>query len=456
MTIYAKKLVDRFLADCRVSGSISEVEAGAVARIIAEWDQANILSKLRYINLLVGEGAVWRKNLLPFGTQIVDVGAPSVAFSSRAGLSITGAANSALRANFTPSTSGVGLTGSFRGAYILKPATAGVVFGGGDTPGSVYTGNYLGFATPAPGQSRVSGASVQFDKINTGLQSCVANQSTIFSQWRYRQIQSISNPALPPDAPNQGSLILNHFNGGNNFMSDARVGALVEGFALSRSEVSSVSSALDRFNFAIGRKAALSGVFLGDSITLGVGVSNAANRYSSQVSASLGVAEINRGVSGSCAQAGSGDGIATPAINRYVADVIDQVPSFVFICLGANDIYRANDYTVEGFQHAIGKMIDDMIVAGISPRNIFLATPPYTADSWYSNNPVGSRKKALDYMSATYRIAESKNVVIVDIYTPMQTQGAAALLSDGLHPNDSGAQVIAQAFIKAFELEMYA
>lgn len=453
---YVNNLIDRFIADCKSSGGvISDVETRAMSRLVADLYQQNIWSKLRYVNLFVGEGNTWRKNLLPFGTSVTDFGSPVVTFNSKIGLSTSGAANAGLRTGFIPSQSGLTATGNFRAAYGLKPVTTGVVFGGGDTPGVSYIGGYLGFCNSAPGFSKLAGTVTAFNRDALGLQSINLTQAEAVSRWRYRLTQSAPNAALVAEDNNQNSLLLTHFNGATNYMCDGRLGAAIEGQSLTPMQIARLSSGLDRFHFEIGRKAALSGVFLGDSITTGTGVSATNNRWSTQVAMSLGIAEINKGVSGSCAQSGSGDVSAIPAIARYQNDVINQGASFVFILLGVNDVFRGADYTVAGYKRSLEKMIDDMVMAGISPRNIFLGTLPFTSDAFYAANQIGSRQKATEYFVAAIEVSSSRNVVLVDVYTAMQANGGAALLADGLHPNDAGAQVVSQAFVQAFETELY-
>jgi lysophospholipase L1-like esterase len=272
----------------------------------------------------------------------------------------------------------------------------------------------------------------------------------VISRDRYRQIQSLTNPKISSAAPNTESIALGHWNGAGNFNSNGVLGALVEATALTQLESGSLSGALDRYHFRVNRKRALEAVFFGDSITAGVGVAQLTDRYSSQIARRLGLIENNKGFSGMCLQSGSFDFDVAPGMSRYNSEIIAQTPSFVFILLGANDIYRAPDYNVATYQSNLQTLINDCVAAGISAQHIFVGTVPYASDAWYTVNPGGSRAEADQYAQAVRTAAQNTGVVLVEVYNAMRDNGAASLVPDGIHPNEAGATVIAEAFITAF------
>mgnify|MGYP006341005841 CR=1 FL=1 len=82
-------------------------------------------------------------------------------------------------------------------------------------------------------------------------------------------------------------------------------------------------------------------IFLGDSITYGVGASSTANRYSTVLSNSLGMTENNMGISGTVLATG---GHRTSRINHISSIPLDS--DYVGVLLGINDFDQCkNDGT---------------------------------------------------------------------------------------------------------------
>jgi lysophospholipase L1-like esterase len=428
---------------------LNTAELAATERLIDELKTGGVWNKLRYLALLSGDGNGYQVDLI--GNKVMrPIGGISVTYNKRSGLSVSGsAASMALKTGFTASQAGLAVDNHFKAAYILQPQSSGVLFGVGDAAhGGNNLGPYLCFG--GTNASTIGGANLNYTTGALGLQSITANTSNVISRDRYRQIQSLTNPKNGSAAPNTESIALGHWNGAGNFNSNGVLGALVEATALTQLESGSLSGALDRYHFRVNRKQALEAVFFGDSITAGVGVAQLTDRFSSQTARRLGLIENNKGFSGMCLQPGSFDATVASGMSRYNNEIIGQTPSFVFILVGANDIYRAPDYNVATYQANLQTLISDCIAAGIPTKHIFVGTVPYASDAWYAANPGGSRAEAEQYAQAGRAAAQNTGAVLVDVYNAMRDGGAASLIPDGLHPNEAGATVIADAFIATF------
>jgi len=445
----SKEFAEYQIAIDAQNSKLNAAELIATERLISELKSSAVWDKLRYLALLSGDGDGYQVDLA--GSKVMrPIGGITVGYNKRAGLSVSGAAaNMALKTGFTASQAGLAVDNHFKAAYVLQPQTSGVLFGVGDAVhGGTNLGPYVSFAGSST--STIGGANLNYTANALGLQSITANTSNVISRDRYRQIQSVANPKTATAAPNTESIALGHWNGGTNFNSNGVLGALVEAAALSQLEAGVLSAALDRYHFRINRKQSLDAVFFGDSITAGVGVAQLTDRYSSQIARRLGLVENNKGFSGMCLQSGSFDGTVAPGMSRYNSEIIAQTPSFVFILVGANDVYRAPDYNVATYQANLQTLVNDCIAAGISAQHIFVGTVPYASDAWYTANPGGSRAEAELYEQASRTVAQNTGAILVEVYDAMRDGGGATLVPDGIHPNEAGATVIAESFIAAF------
>ncbi len=210
--------------------------------------------------------------------------------------------------------------------------------------------------------------------------------------------------------------------------------------------------------------------FLGDSITYGVGASSTANRYSSQVASSLGMTEINMGISGTVMCTG---GHRTSRLDDIQKISLDS--DYVGILLGINDFdqCRNNDtskyYSLGEFGStdtttvygALNKMCADLVARfGKTDTKIFLMTPVIT--SW-NNSVSGTRdwdqnkENACGYTlrelcDAIVEVATYYGIVTLDLNALCEMDSSD--FSDGIHPNDNGAKKIADT-IEEFLLNNY-
>lgn len=210
--------------------------------------------------------------------------------------------------------------------------------------------------------------------------------------------------------------------------------------------------------------------FLGDSITHGVGASIPANRYSSQVASSLGMTEINMGISGTVMCTG---GHRTSRLDDIQKISLDS--DYVGILLGINDFDQCRNNGTSSYYAlgefgtsdtttiygALDKMCKDLTQRfGSSDTKVFLMTPVIT--SW-NNSVSGTRDWNQDKVNAcgyTLRelcdaiveVATYYGIVTLDLNTLCEMNSAD--FSDGIHPNDSGAKKIADT-IEEFLLANY-
>ena len=210
--------------------------------------------------------------------------------------------------------------------------------------------------------------------------------------------------------------------------------------------------------------------FLGDSITYGVGASSTANRYSSLVASSLGMTEINMGISGTVMCTG---GHRTSRLDDIKKISLDS--DYVGILLGINDFDQCrNDGTSKYYAlgefgttdtttvyGALDKMCKDLVERfGKTDTKVFLMTPVIT--SW-NNSVSGTRDwdqnkvNACGYTlrelcDAIVEVATYYGIVTLDLNTACEM--SASDFSDGIHPNDSGAKKIADE-IEVFLLANY-
>lgn len=197
--------------------------------------------------------------------------------------------------------------------------------------------------------------------------------------------------------------------------------------------------------------------FLGDSITEGVGVSCTENRYTDVFKKITGVGEIkNYGISGT-------------TIAKYITtnkneksepnsfcerfDGMDDETDIVVVFGGTNDfghgtapfgeITDRDMYTYIGSLHYLmGNLINKYPMATI----VFM-TPLHRHDEYKPNESNNLTLKP--YVDAMKEVANYYSIPILDLYAvsgiyPYIEKNMQAWCPDGLHPNDAGAERIAQ------------
>jgi lysophospholipase L1-like esterase len=199
-------------------------------------------------------------------------------------------------------------------------------------------------------------------------------------------------------------------------------------------------------------------VAFGDSVTAGEAASDSAHMWTNIVAASKGYLLTNSGLPGTTLQ--NTPQAAVPVMgsatinngrDTYSERINNYNPDIVFILYGLNDIrFAGPSFTTENFEHDLGEVIDGLLSSGILAKNIVIGSPPYlknyTSVSAAWNG--GSVTKHLQYIAKCSAVAAAKGTKYVNVYQWMIDHGGDALLgNDGIHPNDSGHSVIANAFL---------
>ena len=123
------------------------------------------------------------------------------------------------------------------------------------------------------------------------------------------------------------------------------------------------------------------------------------------------------------------------------------------------DVYRQNLTNIVRVLKADGAM---PLLATPQPmhwtaklRDLY-AGPPHNDESPYdAADPLGFNATLVDYVQVVREIAEKERVTLVDIhqqfmdYHSVEGQNLSDLLLDGMHPNDKGHRIIADAFLTA-------
>ncbi|MEZ5197881.1 MAG: GDSL-type esterase/lipase family protein, partial [Bacteroidales bacterium] len=193
-------------------------------------------------------------------------------------------------------------------------------------------------------------------------------------------------------------------------------------------------------------------IFLGDSITYGLssGVSEE-NTFRSLSKGFLhkqhfNAEVINEGISGETAD---------KAYQRLKKDVLDQQPDVVVIMYGTNDSFvdRGTDHTrlpLDEYKRRITNIVSQLQKAGIEP--ILMTPPPLGNLAGGDYEPYTGNGKDFfikPYVAACREIADNYKILLVDNYQHWKEKMEFGSnyndwLSDGVHPNAIGHQVIAQ------------
>ncbi len=208
-----------------------------------------------------------------------------------------------------------------------------------------------------------------------------------------------------------------------------------------------------------------SAVFVGDSITVGSGVT-AGNRYWELLEDYLQLGNVtDMGIGGSCISVTSDYGTQyNPLATRY-----NSIPKadLIQIFMGTNDyghdtpLGTIADTTDISFYGALNLIIPALQTKYPESRIVFV-TPlhRYGANGLtydYTENGAGNTLK--DYVDAIKEVCERYSVPVIDLFTisginPAIADVKTAYMPDGIHPNDAGHELIAN--LMANHLELFA
>ena len=198
-------------------------------------------------------------------------------------------------------------------------------------------------------------------------------------------------------------------------------------------------------------------LFIGDSITdcgrarpVGEG-QGLGSGYVSLVNAALGarypetvVRVLNTGVSGNR---------VTDLEARWKTDVVDLKPDWLCVMIGINDVWRqfdreamAEQVTPDKFEKTLTRILDS--TKG-KVKGRFLMTPFYLESN--PNDPM--REKMDEYGAIVKKVAKTTGCKFVDTQAAfdryLEKRPTQSLCGDRVHPNLTGHQILADAFLAA-------
>lgn len=203
-------------------------------------------------------------------------------------------------------------------------------------------------------------------------------------------------------------------------------------------------------------------VFLGDSITEGVGVSSYENCYVSVFEGLTGCKAYNYGVSVTRI-AKQKEKFCEPPFEENFIERVDRMPDgmhLVVVFGGTNDFGHGDaplgsfddrtDDTFYGALHVLYKKL----IEKYPLSKIVVLTPLHRLTENYTVNERGVRCEPLSrYVAAEKEVAEYYSLPVLDLWSSSGIQPAVPVIQqnympDGLHPNDNGARVIAEKLVE--------
>lgn len=196
--------------------------------------------------------------------------------------------------------------------------------------------------------------------------------------------------------------------------------------------------------------------FLGDSITEGVGVSSPEKSFVNLFAARYApTAARNYGISGSRIAKQQKPNDAYPASERYFCTRVqdmDPDADLIVVFGGVNDYAhgdapfgRFEDRTPDTFCGACHVLMRSLIERYPAATVVFM-TPLHTVVP--PRNKLGTPTPLVEYVRAIQRIAAEYSIPVLDLYSTVGMQPEIEVqrqlyMPDGIHPNDAGAERIA-------------
>lgn len=202
--------------------------------------------------------------------------------------------------------------------------------------------------------------------------------------------------------------------------------------------------------------------FYGNSITYGGIVSDIKYRWTTRFSSYVGATEINRGIPGSTLEKAFPENPLGGGSKNFVSRM-DSVPimgdndALLAISYGQNDvIYTGVNYTPQNYEKQLDSCINIIINNKNWSAQRILIIPSYYMDSVgyataasVTGLAAPTKARHLAFIEAGKRVATKYGTLFLDAYTVLKENGGDAILnSDGIHPNDTGHAIIANAVLK--------
>lgn len=158
---------------------------------------------------------------------------------------------------------------------------------------------------------------------------------------------------------------------------------------------------------------------------------------------------INRGISGNR---------IVDLYARVKADCWNHKPDLISILIGVNDVWHEiqgkNGVEIDRFEKVYRMLIED--TKAKLPNAQLLLLEPFVLKGTATVNEGDKWQKFLavyDYAAVVKKLAEDYGlpfVTLQDKLTAAENAGETDLLSDGVHPAERGAKLIAEAWLKTF------
>lgn len=209
-------------------------------------------------------------------------------------------------------------------------------------------------------------------------------------------------------------------------------------------------------------------LFLGDSITEGVGTTSPEHRYVDLFAAKTGAVCLNYGVSGTRI---ARQHVPTEGKPKYDEDfnmrakMMEPDADAVVVFGGTNDFGHGDavfgttdDRTEDSFCGAVRCLCEYLLEKYPAAKLVFI-TPLHR---WNEADPCGDKKPQpvgtlKEYVQALRAILEEYSIPVLDLYATSGIQPSvsaikARYMPDGLHPSDLGNELICDRLIHFMEL----
>jgi lysophospholipase L1-like esterase len=190
-------------------------------------------------------------------------------------------------------------------------------------------------------------------------------------------------------------------------------------------------------------------VYMGDSITQGLGASTPDQRWSAIVTRNLHSQEINLGVSGSTLQRGSHSWSGL-GLSWLIPNKPQQQQALLVISYGYNDIrYNSPKFNLTSYFSGLLQMVEVAKQHGYQPEEIIISSMPWQHPRdlqvipypWDASTP----PKQDYYRFMTWLAAAVSGTKFADQFGATVGQ----IYPDRVHPGDAGHQAIANAVTQA-------
>lgn len=197
--------------------------------------------------------------------------------------------------------------------------------------------------------------------------------------------------------------------------------------------------------------------FLGDSITEGVGVSRAENRFCDLLSSEYGILTVNHGISGTRIARQKTPSVYPDHDKDFISrvDDLDGDADVIMVFGGTNDYGHGDapmgtmgDRTPYTFYGALHTLYTALITR-FPQALIVVMTPLHRLNENALTDENGRRRAGTlrDYVNAIREVAEYYSLPVLDLYKDSGMQPQVPVIQqmyvpDGLHPNDAGHEIL--------------